>query len=42
MAISRVKNWVAEVLYATDLNAEINNILNNPVDLWSRRRKRLT
>ena len=36
MAISRVKTWVAaEVLTAADLNAEFNNILNNPVDLWS-------
>lgn len=36
MAISRVKTWIAgEVLTAADLNAEFNNILNNPVDLWS-------
>ncbi len=26
---SRVKNWTAEVLSSTDLNAEIDNILNN-------------
>jgi hypothetical protein len=31
-----VKTWSAgEVLTASDLNAEFNNILNNPVDLWS-------
>jgi hypothetical protein len=36
MAISRVKVWSAgEVLLAADLNGEFNNILNNPVDLWS-------
>lgn len=36
MAISRLKTWIAgEVLTAADLNAEFNNILNNPVDLWS-------
>ena len=35
MAISRSKNWISEVLNASDLNAEFNNILNNPVDLWS-------
>lgn len=36
MSISRVKTWSAgEVLLASDLNAEFNNILNNPVDLWS-------
>lgn len=36
MAISRVKNWVsAEVLYASDLNAEFNNILNNATSLVS-------
>ena len=36
MAISRVKVWSAgEVLLASDLNSEVNNILNNPVDLWS-------
>ena len=30
MAVSRIKTWVsAEVLYAVDLNAEIDNILNN-------------
>jgi len=36
MSISRVKTWAAaEVLNASDLNAEFNNILNNPVDLFS-------
>jgi len=36
MSLSRVKTWSAgEVLTAADLNAEFNNILNNPVDLWS-------
>lgn len=36
MSISRVKTWISgEVLTASDLNAEVNNILNNPVDLWS-------
>ena len=36
MALSRVKTWAAgEVLTATDLNAEFNSILNNPVDLFS-------
>lgn len=36
MAISRVKNWVsAEVLYASDLNSEFNNILNNALSLVS-------
>ncbi|MCP4900125.1 MAG: hypothetical protein GY906_24405, partial [bacterium] len=30
MSVSRVKTWIAgEVLTASDLNAEINNILNN-------------
>lgn len=28
MSLSRVKNWVSEVLTASDLNAEFNNILN--------------
>jgi fibronectin-binding autotransporter adhesin len=36
VAILRVKTWSAgEVLTASDLNAEFNNILNNPVALWS-------
>ena len=35
MAISRVKNWGAEILYASDLNAEFNNILNNATSLVS-------
>lgn len=36
MALSAVKTWIAaEVLTASDLNAEFANIRNNPVDLWS-------
>ncbi len=36
MAIARIKVWVAnEVLTASDLNAEFNNILDNPVSLIS-------
>ena len=36
MAISRVKSWVAnEVLTASDLNAEFNNVLNNALSLVS-------
>lgn len=35
MAISRVKNWVAEILTFTDLNAEFNNVLNNALSLIS-------
>ena len=36
MALSRQKTWVsAEVLTASDLNAEFDNILNNPVSLLS-------
>lgn len=36
MAISRIKNWVAaEILTAADLNAEVNNILNNALSLVS-------
>lgn len=35
MALSRVKTWGAEVLSDTDLNAEFNNILNNPISLIS-------
>lgn len=36
MALSRVKTWVAgEVLFAADLNAEFNNVLNNPMSLIS-------
>ena len=31
MALARVKNWVAEVLTYSDLNAEFNNILNATV-----------
>ena len=35
MALSRVKTWVSEVLSASDLNAEFNNILNNALSLIS-------
>src|SRR3990167_11390415 len=36
MSLSRIKNWIAnEDLDASDLNAEFNNILNNPVSLIS-------
>ena len=36
MAISRVKTWISgEVLTASDLNAEFNNILNNALSLLS-------
>jgi len=36
MALSRVKTWSSgETLTASDLNAEFNNILNNPVSLVS-------
>ena len=34
MALSRVKTWISgEVLTASDLNSEFNNILNNPSSL---------
>ena len=33
MAVSRLKTWIIEVLTASDLNAEFNNILNNGEDL---------
>lgn len=33
MSLSRVKNWIAEILTFSDLNAEFNNILNNPGSL---------
>lgn len=29
MALSRIKTWIAEVLYYADLNAEFDNVLNN-------------
>lgn len=29
MALARIKAWIAEILTASDLNAEFNNILNN-------------
>ena len=36
MALARVKTWIAaEVLFASDLNAEFDNILNNPISLIS-------
>lgn len=36
MAISRVKNWVSgEVLTASDLNGEFNNLLNNALAFLS-------
>src|SRR3990167_9162592 len=36
MSLARVKVWIAgEVLTASELNAEFNNILNNPVSLIS-------
>ena len=35
MALSRIKTWGAEVLTFSDLNAEFNNILNNPISLIS-------
>ncbi len=33
MSVARLKNWIVEVLTASDLNAEFNNILNNGEDL---------
>lgn len=36
MAISRIKVFIAgEVLLASELNSEFNNILDNPISLWS-------
>ena len=35
MALARLKVWSAEVLAHADLNAEFNNILNNPMSLIS-------
>ena len=36
MALAAVKTFVAaEVLYASDLNASITNVLNNPMSLIS-------
>ena len=35
MSLSRVKVWGAERLYASDLNAEFNNIINNAASLIS-------
>src|SRR5437867_4205469 len=33
MAVSRVKVWATEILFASDLNAEFNNILSNGTDV---------
>ena len=33
MSLARVKTWIAETLYYSDLNAEFDNILNNPTSL---------
>ena len=35
MALSRIKVWGSELLTSSDLNAEINNVLNNPISLIS-------
>lgn len=35
MALNRVKNFIKEILTFADLNAEFDNILNNPVSLIS-------
>ena len=35
MALSRVKTWSAEVLYAADLNAEFDNIIDNQMSYIS-------
>lgn len=35
MALSRLKTWVSEILTASDLNGEFNNILNNALSLIS-------
>lgn len=35
MALARVKTWIAEALLFTDLNAEFDNVLNNPGPLIS-------
>jgi hypothetical protein len=36
MALSRVKVWIpGDILTASDLNAEFNNLLNNPISLIS-------
>lgn len=32
MNLSRVKVWGAQILYASDLNAEFNNIINHELD----------
>lgn len=33
MSLARVKTWIEETLYYSDLNAEFDNILNNPTSL---------
>ena len=33
MALTRVKEWTVEILTASDLNSEFNNIYNNGEDL---------
>lgn len=35
MAVSRVKTWASEVLSASDLNAEFDNLINNALSLIS-------
>ena len=35
MAKTRIKNWTAEILTHTDLNAEFDNLINTPMDLIS-------
>lgn len=35
MALARIKVWSSEILTSSDLNAEFNNILNNPLSLIS-------
>src|SRR3990167_8591496 len=37
MTVGRLKTWIVEVLTATDLNAEFNNILNNQQSLGTPR-----
>jgi len=35
MGLARIKNWTDEILTASDLNAEFNNLLNNALSLIS-------
>jgi len=35
MALARVKTWVKEKLFFSDLNAEFDNLLNNGIAIWS-------